>query len=235
MIATSESGRRNAARCARIVGSAGPAAVTIVGVVRHQRRRLRIDQETVPGLERRLVTAALLSRRVHHVAEVADQLLRVGGAAWIVAGAPHRRVRIPGQEALVVPVVQRHRPQAGGTISWPLSSLGVAPGVQASPLPMSPMLEVMMPMWMSCTAVNSGALPAWQARLPCCSRRLAGRRIDAHRRDQAVHEHRHGVAQDALLVRHRDRVIDHEEEVDLVDGGLRDLTDEHVARGRRAA
>jgi len=55
--------------------------------------------------------------------------------------------------------------------------------------------------------------------------------VDAERVDQSIEQRRHCVVQDLLLVRHRPRVIDHEQEVDLVD---RDRV-AHATRAARAA
>ena len=63
--------------------------------------------------------------------------------------------------------------------------------------------------------------------------RDAGRRVGALRLEEADEEVRHGVREDRLLVTHRCRVVDHEEEVDLVDLLLRDGRREVDLRRRR--
>ena len=97
-------------------------------------------------------------------------------------------------------------------------------------------------MCMSVTGLNSGSCrPGNCSCSPCCrsgrpSRargRRAGCRVDALRLEQADEEVRHGVREDRLLVTHRRRVVDHEQEVDLVDRLLRDGRREVDLRRRR--
>ena len=85
-----------------------------------------------------------------------------------------------------------------------------------------------MPMWMSLTGSKSSS-PVAHAPIGVAHADLRTRdRIDAHRVDEATDQLGHRQRQDRLLVGHRRRVVDHEEQIDLHRLGV-------LRRGRRHA
>jgi hypothetical protein len=87
----------------------------------------------------------------------------------------------------------------------------------------------MTPMCMSVIGSNAGSEPTahcspsgfnGSAAVPVGSR--VGL-VHALRLDERLHEIRHGIGEDPLLVGHRSGVVDHHEHIDLVDRRLRHL------------
>ena len=249
MTATSESGRRKSARCARIVVSTPthcatwllPCATVLSDAYGSgwTRKRYQLSScdsmphpnwctpttscwksviELSPGRRSRALgpvdvhagVRRVDARRREPVEEVrrarrvGQRRSRCSSSRFVGIGAAVEEV------GLVVVVAWHDRPLR--------RRLRARPGWHALPR-RGPSDELTMPMCMSCTGGNSAVEPACGARaVERSPPRDLARRVDAVGRHEARDQIGDGLGEVGLLVAHRRRVVDVEEEVDLVDG-----------------
>ncbi len=229
----------------REVGRVGRARLEVVeadvGLLGEEQRG-RVDEEVVPRLVLLLEAAALLPGALHEVGEVGGE-----GRQVRLAGRLELLVRVPGQEPLALvgrdAACRAARIGAGDQVAEVVvravrgarARARVLRGVEAAVGAEAPEArrddaDVDVGHGRERARGAGGAHDRRARRLGRGGEGLVGRGVEARRVEDAVDQVGDGGGEDVLLVGHRRRVVDHQEQVDLVDAALGE--DVHLRRAR---